>query len=212
MGYLNSDSIVVDAILTKHGRKLLAQGQGLGITKFALSDDGIDYDLYNVDHPSGSSNYANAITNLPQLEATPDDFTMMTYKLTTLDRNIKYLPFIELESGLQEIIFDRNSQGTLLRIKPVTRNYASAEQYDAILLDSSYVNLSGGAQMDISGNIGYAAAAREIPQAVMMRGTDFVLSPLVRQGVDVTTMIKFTGVQSGAHFNVNITVQDNVLT
>ena len=66
--------------------------------------------------------------------------------------------------------------------------------------------------MDISGNIGYAAAAREIPQAVMMRGTDFVLSPLVRQGVDVTTMIKFTGVQSGAHFNVNITVQDNVLT
>ena len=212
MGYLDNDTIVVDAILTKHGRKLLAQGQGLGITKFALSDDGIDYDLYNVDHPSGSANYANAITNLPQLEATPDDFTMMTYKLTTLDRNIKYLPYIELESGVQEIIFDRNSQGTLRRVKPVTRNFGPTEQYDALLLDTSYVSMQGGSTIDISSNIGYAAAAREIPQAVMMRGTEFVLSPLVRQGVDVTTMIKFTGVQSGAHFNVTIKVQDNVLT
>ena len=40
MGYLNSDSIVVDAILTKHGRRQLATGQGLNVSKFALSDDG----------------------------------------------------------------------------------------------------------------------------------------------------------------------------
>ena len=90
MGYLDGSTVTVDAILTKHGRKLLAQGQGLGITKFALSDDGIDYDLWNPDHPSGSANYGTAIENLPQLEPTPDDSTVMRYKLTTLNRNTKY--------------------------------------------------------------------------------------------------------------------------
>ena len=35
MGYLNGNTITVDAILTKHGRQKLAEGQSLGITKFA---------------------------------------------------------------------------------------------------------------------------------------------------------------------------------
>ena len=43
MGYLDGSSITVDAILTKQGRKMLAQGQGLNITKFALGDTGVDY-------------------------------------------------------------------------------------------------------------------------------------------------------------------------
>ena len=47
MGVLNNSSITVDAILTKHGRRKLAEGSGLGITKFSLSDDGIDYNLWN---------------------------------------------------------------------------------------------------------------------------------------------------------------------
>ena len=60
MGYLNGNTITVDAILTKHGRKKLAQGQSLGITQFSLSDDGIDYSLWNSSHPSGSANFLNA--------------------------------------------------------------------------------------------------------------------------------------------------------
>ena len=100
MGYLNNDTIVVDAILTKRGRHLLSLGQGLNITKFALSDDGIDYELFNPDHPSGSANFSTAVTSLPQLEATPSGFTMMNYKLSTLDRNVKYLPYIELNNQI----------------------------------------------------------------------------------------------------------------
>ena len=83
MGYLDGSSVTVDAILTKHGRRLLAEGNGLNITQFALSDDGIDYDLWNVDHPSGSANYGAAITNLPMFEAIPDDAVTMKYKLST---------------------------------------------------------------------------------------------------------------------------------
>ena len=61
MGYLDNSTIVVDAILTKHGRKLLASGQGLNIQYFTVSDTGIDYTLWNPDHPSGSAYYGEAI-------------------------------------------------------------------------------------------------------------------------------------------------------
>ena len=47
MGYLDNSTIVVDAVLTKQGRKLLALGQGLNIQYFTLSDTGVDYSLWN---------------------------------------------------------------------------------------------------------------------------------------------------------------------
>ena len=59
MGYLDNDTIIVDAILTKHGRKLLAEGAAINPTMFALSDDGVDYTLWNTDSPSGSAGYGH---------------------------------------------------------------------------------------------------------------------------------------------------------
>ena len=59
MGFLdNSGDIILDVVLTDHGRMLLAKGDGsFQITKFALSDEEIDYSLYNKLHPSGSAYY-----------------------------------------------------------------------------------------------------------------------------------------------------------
>ena len=58
MGYLNNSSVTVDAILTKKGRELLAEGRdSFRITQFAIADDEIDYDLWNPDHPLGSNYY-----------------------------------------------------------------------------------------------------------------------------------------------------------
>ena len=99
MGYLDNDSVVVDAILTKHGRYKLANGLGLGISHFALADDGVDYSLWNVDHPSGSAKYGQTIEDLPQIEALPMDTVMMKYKLITRE-NPKYLPYIVVQSPL----------------------------------------------------------------------------------------------------------------
>ena len=65
MGYLNNQVVTVDAILTTKGRELLARGDGsFNITQFALSDDEIDYTLYNPNHPSGSAYYGEAIENI----------------------------------------------------------------------------------------------------------------------------------------------------
>ena len=61
MGFLNNATITVDAILTKKGRELLAQGtSAFNITKFALADDEVDYRLWDVTHPNGSDFYRSS--------------------------------------------------------------------------------------------------------------------------------------------------------
>lgn len=89
MGYLDKSTITVDAILTNRGRELLAEqgtsADGLAIVKFALSDDEIDYGLYNTAHPEGSDYYGYVIENMPVLEATPDEQQIMRYKLLSLN-------------------------------------------------------------------------------------------------------------------------------
>ena len=73
MGVLDNTSVTVDAILTKKGREKLAKGEGqFRITKFALGDDEIDYNLYDITHPNGSNFYGQAIENMNLLEAVPD--------------------------------------------------------------------------------------------------------------------------------------------
>ena len=81
MGVLDNTSVTVDAILTKKGREKLAKGEGqFRITKFALGDDEIDYNLYDVTHPNGSNFYGEAIENMNLLEAVPDQNLSLRYK------------------------------------------------------------------------------------------------------------------------------------
>ena len=118
MGYLNNQIITVDAILTNKGRELLARGDGgFNITQFALSDDEVDYTLYNPTHPSGSAYYGEAIQNMPLMEAFPDETQMMKYKLVTLDRGTQVMPLI---TGVSIIPLP---QGGVFSIAPKTLNY-----------------------------------------------------------------------------------------
>mgnify|MGYP003112679901 FL=1 len=99
MGILDNDTVIVDAILTKIGRQKLAQGQPLGISKFAFGDTGVDYTLYNPNHPSGSDSYGKAITSLPMLEAVPDDNVFLRSKLYGAgERNVQNFSFITVEN------------------------------------------------------------------------------------------------------------------
>jgi len=100
MGLLDNDTVIVDAILTKLGRQKLANGEPLGITQYAFGDTGVDYTLYNADHPSGSSAYGSAITSLPMLEAVPDDNVFLRFKLYGEgERNVQNFSFITATSG-----------------------------------------------------------------------------------------------------------------
>ena len=121
MGYLNNAAVTVDAILTKKGRELLARGDGsFRITQFALSDDEIDYTLYNPTQPSGSAFYGEAIENMPLLEAFPDETQIMKYKLVTLPRGTARMPVLDI--GYSAITI---KQGASLAITPQTLNYLS---------------------------------------------------------------------------------------
>ena len=79
MGFLDNSSVTVDAILTKRGREILAAGGDLNITKFALSDEEIDYTLYDVTHPNGTDSYGAVIENMSLLEATPNRTTFRSF-------------------------------------------------------------------------------------------------------------------------------------
>ena len=100
MGILDNDTVIVDAILTKLGRQKLANGQPLGITQYAFGDTGVDYTLYNPNHPSGSDSYGSAITSLPMLEAVPDDNVFLRFRLYGEgERNVQNFSFITVTSG-----------------------------------------------------------------------------------------------------------------
>jgi hypothetical protein len=72
MGFLDNTSITVDAILTYRGRQILSQGGTLAISKFALSDEEVDYTLYDVTHPNGTDSYGAVIENMNLIEAIPN--------------------------------------------------------------------------------------------------------------------------------------------
>jgi len=142
MGYLNNAVITVDAILTNKGRELLARGDGsFKITQFALSDDEIDYTLYNPTHPSGSAFYGQALENMPLLEAFPETTQNLRYKLVTLPRGTAKMPVLDL--GISQITL---KQGASIVITPQTLNYLGANQvfessgYTATIADVRTMN------------------------------------------------------------------------
>ena len=79
MGILDSSSITVDAILTTRGREMLSRGGDLNIMKFALSDEEIDYTMYDIYHPAGTDSFGVLLENTPILEATPNRSKLNSY-------------------------------------------------------------------------------------------------------------------------------------
>ena len=79
MGLFDSSSTTVNAILTTRGREMLSRGGDLSITKFALSDEEIDYTMYDKYHPAGTDSFGVLLENTPILEATPNRSKLNSY-------------------------------------------------------------------------------------------------------------------------------------
>ena len=138
MGVLDNTTITVDAILTKKGRELLAQGDGkFKITQFALADDEIDYGLYDITHPNGSNFYGAAIENMNLLEAVPNQTLAVKYFLTNDVGNGTTGAVVTI-TGTTTII-----AGNVGIFTAATNGYAG-ELYDWTLKDTQYATLSGG--------------------------------------------------------------------
>ena len=97
----NSGDIILDAVLTDTGRMRLAKGDGtFKITKFALADDEINYNLYDKNNPSGSAYYDLQIMQTPVLEAFTNNASSVKSKLLSISRDdLLYLPMLKLWNG-----------------------------------------------------------------------------------------------------------------
>jgi hypothetical protein len=91
----NSGDIILDAVLTEIGRKRMSNGN-FRISKFALGDDEINYELYNKNHASGSAYYDLEILQTPVFEAVTGDAAMINHGLVSLvNTDLLYMPTIK---------------------------------------------------------------------------------------------------------------------
>lgn len=215
MAYLNNSSIIVDAILTKKGRELLARNDGsFRITQFSLSDDEVDYTLYNPTHPSGSAFYGEAIENMPVLQAFPEDTEIMKYKLITLPRGTAKLPVIDL--GYESIVL---KQGSSLSITPQTLNYLGAtstfEQsgYVATIGDvrtmSAFngvgINTPEATSLNATSTIGTNVSKTVIGTSINLTAT--TVNTLFGTNANLYTTLVVVGRDSGARISIPIQIK-----
>ena len=185
MGYLNNQIVTVDAILTKKGRELLAKGDGsFKITQFALSDDEIDYTLYNPEHPSGSAYYGEAIENMPLLEAFPDETQIMKYKLATLPRDTAKMPIVEIGQG--NITLKQTAE---LTITPQTLEYLGN---NTTFESSGYLFIVGDARLFST----ITGTGIDTTQANALNSTQTVGTNVSKTVIGTSLTLKATGVNT----------------
>ena len=204
MGYLNNSTVTVDAILTKKGRELLARNNGsFQITQFSLSDDEIDYTLYNPNHPSGSAFYGEAIEAMPVLEAFPDETQIMKYKLVTLPRGTAKLPIINI--GYSSISL---RQGSSLAITPQTLNYLGAS---STFESSGYVAVIGDVRLTSNfTGVGINTAEAQVLNSTSTIGTN-VSKTIVGTTINITatTVNSLFGSQSTLYTTLTVIGRDS---
>ena len=217
MGYLNNSVVTVDAILTDKGRELLAKNDGtFRITQFALSDDEIDYTLYNPTNPSGSAFYGQAIENMPLLEAFPLVTQEMKYVLTTLPRGTSKMPVLDL--GYSAISL---KQGASLAITPQTLNYLGGNTtyeslgYTATISDVRLFSTLEGVGVDtlpanqLNANsttttLGTNVSATVVGTTINIRAT--TVNTLFGSNNALYATLTFVGRDSGARLQVPVKV------
>ena len=214
MGYLNNQFVTIDAILTTKGRELLAQNNGsFRITQFALSDDEIDYTLYNPNHPSGSAYYGEAIEGLPLLEAFPEETQIMKYKLATLPRGTSKMPVLGVPS-----IIDLK-QGESRAITPQTLNYLGnttvyeSSGYNFTISDvrtmstfeGTGITTATSTDLNATQTLGTNVSKTVIGTQLNLRGT--TVNTLFGSNQNLTATLVITGRDSGARVTVPITIK-----
>jgi len=214
MGILNNTSVTIDAILTKKGRELLAKNDGsFRITQFSLSDDEIDYTLYNPTHPSGSAYYGEAIEAMPVLEAFPDETQIMKYRLITLPRGTAKLPVLDI--GYTSITL---RQGASLAITPQTLNYLGTSTtfessgYNVTIGDSRLLSTFNGVgintpevqALNTTTTIGTNVSRTVIGTTINLTAT--TINTLFGTRSSLNTIITVVGRDSGARLTVPLTI------
>lgn len=223
MGYLDNTTVVVDAILTKKGREMMARGDGsFNITQFALSDDEIDYGLWNPNHPNGSAFSGEAIENMPVIEAFPDENQIMRNKLITLPRGTTKMPIITF--GTAKIMINVGGSNSY---QPQTLNFNGSNAltensgYKFTIADRRLVsNMSAGGGRGGASSFGSSAISQfiqstgAVSQTVV--GTSLSITAvndtsLFGTATKLLTTLYVEGLDSGARVAIPVEISKNII-
>ena len=191
MGYLDNSSITVDAVLTKKGREILKNGGNLNITSFTLSDTGVDYTLWNPDHPSGSAFYGEAIENLPMLEASVHAEYNLRNRLISLNQTFN--------EG------DEN-KGTI-GVELVGYNSSANMGMYFVIQDPSVITTTATLTRGLSGTSRMFLQEQDIPHAqeYTFTGNSFRINPIQQDKTGRTTNVYVVDIETGAYNSFTIT-------
>ena len=184
MGFLDNTTITVDAILTKTGRRRLSEGT-FNVSRFALSDEEIDYNLYDVEHPNGTDSYGTVIENMNLMEAIPNRSGFMSYLVNNSSAGAKLI----LESNSITNV----DGGAIISINPETTG-APAENYRFEISNKNIVRFKNS----------FAASVANGKSALLRAQVFGTPSP------NATAVITVTGLESALTQNVSITVNTTV--
>ena len=182
MAFLDSTTAVIDAILTRKGRELLAKNDGsFQITKFAFGDDEINYQLYDA---TKATNQDADILSLPVLEPISNENVALLYRLITLPQGTLKIATLSVTPTVGTVDYGDNFTFTV-----TTTNGADLQGYAATSRDPDIARLS----IDVTNtNEGV--------------GTFTATTGGNAGGKSGTTIIDVTGVNSGARKEITITV------
>ena len=183
MAFLDSSTAVIDAILTRKGRELLAQNNGsFQITKFAFGDDEINYQLYDA---TKATDQDADILNLPVLEPVSNENVALLYRLITLPEGTLKIANLKVSPTSGTVDY-----GTDLVISVSTENGEDTQGYAATVRDI---------------DIGALTNTTATPDTNGV-GTFTIRTGANAGGKQGQTIVDITGINSGARKEFTLTV------
>ena len=222
MGFINNTAYILNAVLTKKGKQYLSKSDGkFNITKFALSDDEIDYTLWDTAHPLGTDYYGAVLESTPMVEPCVDPEVVMKYKLITMPEGTKALPYISNVTP-NSLLGSNALQTSYTPTLPVAWSFAdhlinpstngadgafSAEKYSFLVLNKNVVDIATGQGDSVNFNVG--AVYNEESGRTSKKVIDNVATIRTQEGTPGTsreTSIIITGQMSGAIYVLPVKV------
>ena len=167
---------------------MLAQGgDAFSITKFALSDDEVDYNLYLPAHTEGTTKYGEAIENMPVVEAVPDQNYILRHKLITLPKGNLKLPKLTIAGGITTFDLSNLNPSTGF-LTPTVTNFPS---------------------LDTSEGFTFVIGDLDVVQPIEWTPVKFQAMPQTVEAKSTTVTI--TGRASGGHTTLTFNVAKDVI-
>ena len=195
MGYLNNSTRVLDAILTKKGRELLSSGGNFNVTKFALGDDEIDYQLWDTTHTRGTDFYGAVIDNLPALEPFNDPSEIMKYKLVTRSTGTQAMALLIDTGGTANTLTTLKWYADALGNRINISNFTSVEVGGGVGGGTPFGVSHKDNKAVVGGHSDYNIYANETYTITLLDSSVAVLAPsfVASEGDDIPDFIQTTG-------------------